>query len=193
MLAREDNILFESAVGAVRPLRGKGRAVHAPPPPGRPSLPDNTAKAMPGDDFPFVLRRTDEYFEGRVAGLDPLVAARLRCGGYNRERHLDLHGMNVRQARVALDGFIKDAYMHGMRCVMVVTGRGRNSPGGTGVLRPFLQDLLCRAPYKRVVLAFCAAGAGDGGPGAVYVLLRDHRKNRGKIVWERVPDDDGFL
>jgi DNA-nicking Smr family endonuclease len=185
----DDKALFESAVGVVRPLRGKGRAVPAPPP-RRSSLPDNAARTMPADDAAFALRHTDEYFEGCVLGLDPAVMTRLRGGFYSREKHLDLHGMNARQAVDALYAFIKDAYMRGLRCIMVVTGRGRNSPDGVGVLRGLLQDMLCRAPFKRVVLAFCTAGARDGGAGAVYVLLRDRKKHRGKIVWDRLPPDD---
>jgi DNA-nicking Smr family endonuclease len=187
----DDKALFESAVGAVRPLRGKGRAVPAPPAhPRRPPPPDNDAQAMPVDDAAFTLRHTDEYFEGCVLGLDPAVMNRLRGGLYSREKHLDLHGMNARQAGDALYAFMKDAYMRSLRCVMVVTGRGRNSPDGIGVLRGLLQDMLCRAPFKRVVLAFCTAGARDGGAGAVYVLLRRQKKHRGKIVWDRLPLDE---
>jgi DNA-nicking Smr family endonuclease len=186
-----DKSLFESAVGAVRPLRGKGRAVPAQPPrPRRPSLPDTAAPGMPVDEAAFALRHTDEYFEGCVLGLDPAVMARLRGGFYSREKHLDLHGMNARQAGDALYAFIRDAYLRSLRCVMVVTGRGRNSPDGVGVLRGLLQDMLCRAPFKRVVLAFCTAGARDGGAGAVYVLLRRQKKHRGKIRWDRLPPDD---
>jgi DNA-nicking Smr family endonuclease len=155
-------------------------------------LPDNAAPALPVDDAAFALRHAGEYFEGCVRGLDPAVMARLRCGRYSREKHLDLHGMNARQAGDALHVFIKDAYMRGLRCVMVVTGRGRNSPDGVGVLRRLLQDMLCRAPFKRVVLAFCTACACDGGAGAVYVLLRRQKKNRGKIVWDRLPPDDFY-
>jgi DNA-nicking Smr family endonuclease len=187
----DDKSLFVSAVGAVSPLRGKGRAVPAPPPGApRPSLPYNAAPAVPIDDAGFALRHADEYFEGCVLGLDPAVMARLRAGLYSREKHLDLHGMNARQASDALYAFIKDAYMRSLRCVMVVTGRGRNSPDGVGVLRGLLQDMLCRAPFKRVVLAFCTACVRDGGAGAVYVLLRRHKKNKGKIVWDRLPPDD---
>ncbi|MDR2668817.1 MAG: Smr/MutS family protein [Desulfovibrio sp.] len=193
MQSETDKALFESAVGSVRPLRGKGRAVPPPPPHRRrPPVPDNTAQTMPVDDTAFTLRHTDEYFEGCVLGLDPAVMARLRSGRYSREKHLDLHGMNARQACDALHAFIRDAYMRSLRCVMVVTGRGRNSPDGVGVLRGLLQDMLCRAPFKRVVLAFCTAEARDGGAGAVYVLLRRQKKHRGKIIWDRLPPDDDY-
>jgi DNA-nicking Smr family endonuclease len=193
MPACEDRTLFESTVGAVRPLRGKGRAIPVPPVRARHlSVPDKTLEAMPADGLEFALHHTDEYFEGHVPGLDPVIMARLRAGRYSLEKHLDMHGMNARQACDALHAFIKDAYMHSLRCVVVVTGRGRNSPGGIGILRRLVQSWLCRAPLKRVVLAFCTAGVNNGGAGAVYVLLRRHKKSRGKIVWERVPFDEDF-
>ena len=130
--------------------------------------------------------------EGYVVGVDPLILARLRSGQFSPEAHLDLHGQNAAQALNSLTWFIKNAYQRGLRTVLVVTGRGRNSPDGVGVLRPLLQRWLSKDPFKRVVLAFCTAKAGDGGPGAVYVLLRKYKKSRGKILWEHCPSDDDF-
>ena len=123
--------------------------------------------------------------EGSVIGLDPAVLGRLRAGRFSPEAHLDLHGQNTRQAFASLARFIRNAYLRGLRTVIVVTGRGKNSPDGTGVLRPLLPEWLCKDPFKRVVLAFCTARAADGGPGAVYVLLRKYKKTRGKIIWDR--------
>ena len=140
----------------------------------------------------FALHHTDEYMEGFVVGVDPWVLARLRNGQFSPESHVDLHGMNASQAYDSLIWFFKNAYQRGMRTVVVVTGRGRNSPDGIGVLRPLLQRWLSREPFKRVVLAFCTAKPGDGGPGAVYVLLRKYKKSRGKIIWEHTPSDDDF-
>ena len=72
--------------------------------------------------------------------------------------------------------------------MLVVPGRGRNSPDGQGVLRGKLQTWLTQEPFKRVVLAFCTAQPHDGGPGSVYVLLRKYRK-KGRVYWERLPAD----
>jgi DNA-nicking Smr family endonuclease len=117
----------------------------------------------------------------------------LRAGQFSPEAHLDLHGQNAVQAQCSLTWFIKNAYQRGLRTVLVITGRGKNSPDGVGVLRPLLPGWLSKDPFKRVVLAFCTAKAGDGGPGAVYVLLRKYKKSRGKIVWEHSPSNDDVL
>ena len=191
----ESAALFSKAMQGVAPVNGKGRDVAAPAAPAKVSPLHDPAKALREvleGKVEFALHHTDEYLEGYVVGVDPLVLSRLRAGQYSPEKHLDLHGMNAAQAHDALTWFIRDAYQRGLRTVVVITGRGKNSPDGVGVLRPLLQQWLCREPFKRVVLAFCTAKAHDGGPGAVYVLLRKYKKSRGKIVWEHTPSDEDF-
>ena len=99
------------------------------------------------------------------------------------------HGLNALQAFEALRGFFRGGWYKGLRTVLIVPGRGRNSPDGVGVLRGKLQSWLTQDPFKRVVLAFCTAQPHDGGPGSVYVLLRKYRK-KGRIYWERMPADE---
>ena len=191
----ESAALFFKAMLGVAPVNGKGRDVAVPAAPAKVSPLHDPAKALREvleGKVEFALHHTDEYLEGYVVGVDPLVLSRLRAGQFSPEKHLDLHGMNATQAHDALTWFIKDAYQRGLRTVVVVTGRGKNSPDGVGVLRPLLQQWLSREPFKRVVLAFCTAKAHDGGPGAVYVLLRKYKKSRGKIMWERTPSDEDF-
>lgn len=180
---------FLAAMGTVSPLTGGGRDVvpapapATPPPHGELSLQD----FMDGN-LEFALTFSDEYLEGHVVGLDQMILNKLRAGGLSPEAHLDLHGLNAMQAFEALRGFFKGSWYKGLRTVLVVPGRGRNSPDGMGVLREKLQSWLTQDPFKRVVLAFCTAQPHDGGPGSVYVLLRKYRK-KGRIYWERMPAD----
>ena len=180
---------FLAAMGTVSPLTGGGRDVvpapapATPPPHGELSLQD----FMDGK-LEFALTFSDEYLEGHVVGLDQMILNKLRAGGLSPEAHLDLHGLNAMQAFEALRGFFKGSWYKGLRTVLVVPGRGRNSPDGMGVLREKLHSWLTQDPFKRVVLAFCTAQPHDGGPGSVYVLLRKYRK-KGRIYWERMPAD----
>ena len=112
---------------------------------------------------------TDEYMEGHVVGLDQMIMNKLRAGGLSPEAHLDLHGLNAQQAFETLRGFMRGSWYKGLRTILVVPGRGKNSPDG-------------------VVLAFCTAQPHDGGPGSVYVLLRKYKK-KGRVYWERMPAD----
>lgn len=191
----DDDMSFFAAVQGIKPLSGKGREVPPAVVPGRPA----TAGRDPVQDFlegriEFALEYTEEYLEGHVVGLDELTIGKLRAGQYSPEAHLDLHGLNALQAYEALVGFFRGAYHKGLRTVLVIPGRGRNSPDGLGILREKLQSWLTHDPFKRVVLAFCTAKSSDGGAGAVYVLLRKYKKSRGKIQWDRTPSDaDLFL
>ncbi|MDR0828312.1 MAG: Smr/MutS family protein [Desulfovibrio sp.] len=196
MPSAEDKELFAAATRDVRPVGGKGRKVAAPAvalPYVRRPVPEKSLGEMLEEGAQFSLQYTDEYSEGLVIGLDPEVLGRLRAGVLSPEKHLDLHGLNSRQAYGALLAFIRDAYGKNMRCLTVITGRGKNSPDGVGILRPMVQQWLCRDPFKRVVLAFCSAQAKDGGAGAFYVLLRKYKKSRGRIIWERMLSEDEFL
>lgn len=180
---------FARAMQDVKPLAGKGRAVKpalaSPPSP----LPAETSMQDVLDGkVEFALSLTGEYLEGYVVGLDERTMNKLRAGQYSPEAHLDLHGLNAMQAFQALLGFFRSAWYKGLRTVLVVPGRGRNSPDGVGILREKLQSWLTQEPFKRLVLAFCTARPSDGGAGSVYVLLRKMRK-KGKIYWEKVPAD----
>lgn len=180
---------FLQAVREATPLSGKGRAVAPAPAPGTPPQQGElTLQDFMDGKLEFALSFTDEYLEGYVVGLDPLILNKLRAGALSPEAHLDLHGLTVEQAFEALRGFLRGSWYKGLRTVLVVPGRGRNSPDGQGVLRGKLQIWLTQEPFKRVVLAFCTAQPHDGGPGSVYVLLRKYRK-KGRVYWERVPAD----
>lgn len=185
-----DDEAFANAIHGTTPLAGRGREVH----PEKEPSPAQQARHDPIRDFlegniEFSLEYTTEYLEGHVVGLDPLIIEKLRAGCYSYEAHVDLHGLNTLQAYEELLPFMRRSYNQGLRTVLVIPGRGRNSPDGMGILREKLQQWLTQDPFKRVVLAFCTAQPSDGGAGAVYVLMRKYKKSRGKIHWDRMPAD----
>jgi DNA-nicking Smr family endonuclease len=126
----------------------------------------------------FDISDGDEYLEGRVAGLDPRVVERLRRGEFAPQAHLDLHGLTAEGAQAAVRKFILRALRAGHRCVLLIHGRGRNSPDQRPVLKEGLRQWLTRGELARVVLAFSTARPCDGGAGAMYVLLRRERRPR---------------
>lgn len=137
-------------------------------------------------DIDFELEYTEEFMYGYVRGLDIKTFQQLKAGSLSVEAHLDMHGMTSDQAQESLLFFIRESYLQGRRCVLIVTGRGINSPGGHSVLRREAETWLTRDPLKRVVLAFCTAQPKDGGAGAIYVLLRKQKKAQGKITWDKM-------
>lgn len=191
ILAAEESI-FYLAMQGVTPMKGSGRQVQpAPPPPPAPEPEDGDdadsrlmRQAMQGA-IEFELELSDEYMHGYVRGLDSKIFQQLKAGRIVAEGHLDLHGQNADQAHDALLFFMRESYLAGRRVVLVIPGRGKNSPGGLGILRAEIQSWLTREPLRRIVLAFCTAQPRDGGTGALYVLLRKIRKSVGKVAWDR--------
>ena len=121
------------------------------------------------------LQDPDEHLEGKVAGLDPRVMKQLRRGEFTVQADLDLHGSDSESARRLVEQFLMGAHARGLRCVRIVHGRGRNSPGRVPVLKQNLPRWLARGPAARIVLAYASAAPRDGGAGASYVLLRRQR------------------
>jgi len=105
--------------------------------------------------------------------LKPLGANRLRQlkrGVISVDRQLDLHGLMREEALEALPPFLKSAIAHGEKAVLVITGKGNNSPG-----EPVLQQAVTgwlRDAGKSMVVEFAPAPREMGGSGAFVVFLR---------------------
>jgi DNA-nicking Smr family endonuclease len=97
---------------------------------------------------------------------------RLRRGLLPIDARIDLHGLRAREARTHLELFLRTMRARGERCVLVIHGKGAHSPDGTGVLRGEIAAWLSQSAGSEHVAAFATATGGDGGEGAVYVLLR---------------------
>lgn len=190
-----DDELFKQAMQDVEPLNNKegGREIsfhhnnYTPPKQknnqkqqGRKYLQD-----LVKGKVEFEIEYTDEFLHGNIKGLDPKIFKRLKAGEFSPEAHLDLHGLTLEDAYYNLMLFMKENYLKGKRCLLLIPGRGKNSPQGTSILRSNLQSWLTRDPLKRIVLAFSTAQPRHGGAGALYVLLRKFKKNQGKIKWEK--------
>ncbi len=189
-----EDLLFFQAMQGVAPVVGSGRQVQ-PPPPLSESASDANDDSGDADArlmrqavqgaIEFDLELSEEYLRGFVRGLDSKIFQQLKAGSLSVEGHLDLHGQNADQAHDALLFFMRESYLAGKRVVLVIPGRGKNSPGGLGILRTEIQSWLTREPLRRIVLAFCTAQPRDGGTGALYVLLRKIRKSVGKVAWDK--------
>lgn len=178
--ADDEGALFLEAVGEVAPVRRGKTSVPPPAPPAAHALRiqnDDTealtrlAELVSGDG-PFELSDTDEFVEGHVQGLEPRVLRKLKQGEFSAQAHVDLHGLTKDEAKDAVTRFLIDAHVRGLRCVLVVHGRGLHSKDQLPVLKAGLGQWLSRGKASRHVLAFCTARPSDGGLGAMYVLLR---------------------
>ncbi len=98
-------------------------------------------------------------------GID--LASKLKRNLWPVGAHLDLHGYTIEEARSALTTFIIAARQEHIRCVRIVHGKGMNSDEGP-VLKMMVRRWLRQMPE---VQAFIQALPGEGGSGAVRVLL----------------------
>ena len=94
----------------------------------------------------------------------------LRRGTIRIDYELDLHGLTRDEALDALARFIGGAFNRGQQAVLIITGRGNNSPG-----EPVLQRAVTgwlRGDGRQFVAEFALAPGSMGGDGAVVVFLK---------------------
>ena len=172
--ADDDLALFRQLMGDTRPLETDIRA------------PDYKPKPVPRARF----RRRDEQavlLESLEAEIDEIETGagealhfhrasvgrrtmrKLARGNYSVQAEIDLHGMTVAEAKVALREFVNESLFRGHTCIRVIHGKGRGSGDRGPVLKGKVNNWLRR---WQEVLAFVSTRQVHGGTGAVYVLLR---------------------
>lgn len=173
-----DDKLWQAVVKDVAPLSGRRRASatkkSTAAKPGRrraakPAAPP-PATPMPAKKSPDV----PPLVMGPGAGVDKRTTQRLKRGQLAIEGRLDLHGLTQAAAHARLDRFLASSQERGLRCVLVITGKGRVSEEG-GVLRQMVPRWLNIPPSQGRVLSMSQAQPKDGGGGALYLLLRKRR------------------
>ena len=192
-LTEEENKLWRAVVKDAKPLPRRRRkpAVELPlaeaaelaaivPPPIR------TAPAAP---LPPKVAKTRAPEPPLLTGLDRRVSQRLARGQMEVEATLDLHGHSQHEAHEALLSFLSRARARGLRCVLVITGKGASPyarhtlhgasfyevPERQGVLRSAVPRWLEEAAFRIHLSGFQPAHPKHGGGGAFYIWLRRKR------------------
>ena len=119
----------------------------------------------------FVVADTPEYMEGRGRDAHPEITRRLHRGDFSIQDYIDLHGLNVADARSAFEEFMQQSIVAGKRVVLVIHGRGLSS-ANEPVLKTNVHRWLSSGYWRKWVMAFSSARWCDGGAGSTYVLLR---------------------
>lgn len=171
--------LFLQAMGGVRKLQGqKGAAA----PPVRTT--DKRATLPPASDGAAAELFLEEIgrlkLEKKFAEtlpdedeLKPLAGNRLKQvkrGVISLDRQLDLHGLTRNEALEELPRFLRNARAKECKAVLVITGKGLNSPA-----EPVLQQAVTgwlRDAGRELVVEFAPAPREMGGSGALVVFLR---------------------
>lgn len=200
-LTREDKELWEALRRSVQPLRPLPEPVRSQPEPAARAVDAGADAAVAA---PALL--VEAKAPARPAAPPPLarleerVRRRLARGRIDVDQRIDLHGMRQERAFAALVAFLRQSQAHGARIVLVITGKGRQSPDGLsgprlpgdglsagaqsadepgrGVLRQLVPVWLARPDLRDVVAGLQEAGRPHGGAGALYVRLRRRRGSR---------------
>lgn len=132
---------------------------------------------MRHDLSPSLSRRA----EATPLRMNKRTFSRMKRGKESPEGRIDLHGMTVAAAHVALSAYLLRSFSEGKRLVLVITGKGRLGtdsgpiPTPKGVLRHQLPDWVSRPPLNQIVLQIAQAHQRHGGGGAYYVYLSRNR------------------
>ncbi len=167
--------LFRAEVADARPVRDSGHVIPERPKPAPVpihSMRDEDAaleEALAGPDFLSDAIEIGDAENYLAHGLPGKVLRDLVQGRWAVQDALDLHGLRLEEARAAVVVFLARSRKRGLRCVLIIHGKGYGSSTGEPVLRDRTRGWLMQ---KDEVLAFCDAAAGQGGAGAVTVLLK---------------------
>ncbi|MGR9106662.1 MAG: DNA endonuclease SmrA [Gammaproteobacteria bacterium] len=177
----QDLELFRREVGDVQPLKQSCRAdlkVVPQDSPGqayrrRVAEQDPVERERLSTDFVEPLA-ADDILSFKRDGVQHGVFRKLKLGAYGVNATLDLHRLNVEQARDEVLRFFQECRKYEVRTALICHGKGRRSETYP-LIKSFLAKWLVLIPE---VIAFHSARSFHGGTGSVYVLLRKSRRQK---------------
>lgn len=112
----------------------------------------------------------EEFIEFRRPGIQDRLYRKMQRGQLPVATEIDLHGMTVNRAKIALDQFMEQIkHSEKQLCVRIVHGKGHGSLDRVPVIKRQTQLWLqCNIN----VLAYSSCRPFDGGTGAIYVLVK---------------------
>ena len=121
-----------------------------------------------------VLKRGKVVEKDDFTQMDGALAKRFKREEFRVEATLDLHGVIEKIAYDKVCDFIKMSYNNGLRCVLIITGKGIDDTlfSQKGVLRKSVPLWLSGDEIGSLILAYKNPSEALGGKGALYILLR---------------------
>ncbi len=129
---------------------------------------------------PMDESESEEYLSWSASDLSPARFHDLREGRIPVQAHTDLHGLSTEEAEEEVFWFLSECVRKGLRCVLLIHGRGLNSRNQEPILKRRIPGWLRKSGNRHHVLAYASARCFDGGSGALYVLLRRRTASRNR-------------
>lgn len=168
-LSPEESELWARVAATIRPL---SREMPSPQTFERPRL---AVRPKPAKAAPALAPKTAAKPVPLAAKtLDGTWDRKLRSGSVEPDRVLDLHGMNLDSAWVAIDRALERAIAHGERVLLLITGHHRpgEPPVQRGRIRAAVHDWLAHSRHAPNIAAVRGAHRRHGGGGSLYLVLR---------------------
>lgn len=175
----DDASLFLREMEGITRLNGEKPKKARPPKP--PETPEPELAEEEKNLFLSSLTGMDVSFRDEfpdVKPLRPLPVNRMRqlkTGAIRIDLELDLHGLTRDEALKSLESFVAGAFNRGQKAILVITGKGNNSPA-----EPVLQGAVSswlREMGKKMVAEFAPAPLRMGGSGAFVVFLKEKKSS----------------
>ena len=87
---------------------------------------------------------------------------------------IDLHGYKLKDAKIALEKYIVNAYEENIRNILIITGKGQNNKG---VLKKEIPLWLNDKILTNFLVNYKVAPKNFGGDGALLVRIKNKNKN----------------
>jgi DNA-nicking Smr family endonuclease len=189
-LTEDEKKLWRIAMKDARPLDPEKVASLSDTPSAEPPSAASSEKSAPLPPKPLpVPVRPRPAGPPPLTGLDRRLSQRLARGQMEVEATLDLHGHSQERAYTVLLDFLVRSRSRGLRCVLIITGKGASPyarhtlhgvsfyevPERQGVLRGAVPRWLNEEAFRLHASGFQPAHPKHGGGGAFYVWLRKKR------------------
>lgn len=175
----EDNEFWLKELDDVKPIKRAEVAVNSAVAPQKKHEPSEPKKEyLSIYDFSSYSKFIDD---GEFGGIDNSTLTKFKRDEFKPEAVLDLHGMTENQAFPAVENFVAKCYNRGLRCIIIVTGKGLPHQDDDifatkGILRKCVPQWLNLPHLRAAILVYKNPSAKLGGSGALYILLRRNRK-----------------
>jgi DNA-nicking Smr family endonuclease len=177
-----DYALWEDVARTVRPLH-KAKAKKKPEAKAKVEIP---AVKSASPEKPIMRAPAPRHHPPALTGLDRKSERRMTRGKVEIEGRIDLHGTGIERSRERLLNFLVTSRAHGLRLVLVITGKGASpfarhtlhgsdhyhAPERQGRLRRLAPDWFHEDVFREHIAGFQPAHPRHGGGGAFYVKLR---------------------
>jgi DNA-nicking Smr family endonuclease len=175
----EDEELFQRAMSGAKKLHDEDEPEHAETRAEKKSAP---VPAEDSDLFLQAMQQIGTSLRINTAGYEPAEpeqcrtssrrARQLRRGTLRINAELDLHGFTRDEAMARLQRFIAESFQRGLEAVLVITGKGINSPEGPVLQVAAREWLEGKGRQLGMVAEFSSAPRDKGGSGAFVVFLK---------------------